>query len=368
MKVWGIWATLAFAILAFVLGQAMGFAVLSMVKTIDPGRVDTDGISVAIYTLISNPVEVVTLVLAIQLLGTNALEYLGLDMPHPRDVAIALAALAATIAVADAMTFALGKDMVPAFQIELHRTAREEGSLPWLWLAIIVAAPVGRGAVVPRLHVPRLRPRAARRAARHPHHLPDLVDAARAVRLVRHLPGVRDRRAVRLRALAHRLDDDRDPDARPAQPRKRGRDGDRDGVGVGAGEQKAVHMPDSLMAGLWAGLLATSPLEALAVLSGLVYVVLAVPRSRWCWVAGGFSSLIYVWLFARARLPMQSLLQAWYVGVAVYGFLRWSREVTTGRLATVVARPCRRYCRVAAAGYGHRAFPGGGDAGGLAPS
>jgi nicotinamide mononucleotide transporter len=89
-------------------------------------------------------------------------------------------------------------------------------------------------------------------------------------------------------------------------------------------------MPDSLMARLWAGLLATSPLEALAVLSGLVYVVLAVPRSRWCWVAGGFSSLIYVWLSVRARLPMQSLLQAWYVGVAVYGFLRWSREVRTG--------------------------------------
>jgi nicotinamide mononucleotide transporter len=58
------------------------------------------------------------------------------------------------------------------------------------------------------------------------------------------------------------------------------------------------------------------------------YVVLAVPRSRWCWVAGGVGSLIYVWLFARARLPMQSLLQVWYVGVAVFGFLRWSRDGT----------------------------------------
>jgi uncharacterized protein len=143
MKVWGIWATLAFAILAFVLGQAMGFAVLSLVKSIDPGRVDTDGTAVAIYTLISNPVEIVTLVLAIQLLGTDVREYLGIDMPHRRDVAIAVAALAAAIALADATTFALGKDMVPPFQIELHRTAREEGSLPWLWLAIVVAAPVG---------------------------------------------------------------------------------------------------------------------------------------------------------------------------------------------------------------------------------
>jgi nicotinamide mononucleotide transporter len=88
-------------------------------------------------------------------------------------------------------------------------------------------------------------------------------------------------------------------------------------------------MPDGLMARLWAGLLATSPLEALAVLSSLVYVVLAVPRSRWCWVAGGVGSLIYIWLFARAQLPMQSLLQVWYVGVAVFGFLRWSHEGTT---------------------------------------
>jgi membrane protease YdiL (CAAX protease family) len=143
MKVWGIWATLAFAILAFVLGQAMGFAVLSMIKSIDPGRVDTDGAAVAIYTLISNPVEIVTLVLAIQLLGTDAREYLGLDVPQPRDIAIAVAALAAAIAVADTVTLALGKDMVPPFQVELHRTAREEGSLPWLWFAIIVAAPVG---------------------------------------------------------------------------------------------------------------------------------------------------------------------------------------------------------------------------------
>lgn len=87
-------------------------------------------------------------------------------------------------------------------------------------------------------------------------------------------------------------------------------------------------MPDGPAARLWAGLLATSPPEALAVLLSLAYVVLAVPRSRWCWVAGGVGSIIYVWLFARARLPMQSLLQVWYVALAVFGFLRWSHEGT----------------------------------------
>jgi uncharacterized protein len=143
MKVWGLWATLAFAILAFVLGQAMGIAALSLLKNFDPARVDSDGTAVAIYTLVGNPVEIVTLVLATRLSGTNALEYLGLDIPRWRDVAIAAAGLLVVIAAADALTFALGKEMVPAFQLDLHRTAQAEGTLPWLWLAIIIAAPVG---------------------------------------------------------------------------------------------------------------------------------------------------------------------------------------------------------------------------------
>jgi membrane protease YdiL (CAAX protease family) len=143
MKVWGLWATLAFAILAFVLGQAMGIAVLSLLKNFDPARVDSDGTAVAIYTLVGNPVEIVTLVLATRLSGTDALEYLGLDIPRWRDVAIAAAGLLVVIAAADALTFALGKEMVPAFQLDLHRSAQAEGTLPWLWLAIIIAAPVG---------------------------------------------------------------------------------------------------------------------------------------------------------------------------------------------------------------------------------
>ena len=82
MKVWGIWATLAFAVLAFVLGQAMGIAVLTMVKSFDPARVDSDGTAVAIYTLVGNPVQIITLVLATRLSGADARAYLGLDVPQ----------------------------------------------------------------------------------------------------------------------------------------------------------------------------------------------------------------------------------------------------------------------------------------------
>jgi hypothetical protein len=48
------------------------------------------------------------------------------------------------------------------------------------------------------------------------------------------------------------------------------------------------------------------------VLLGLVYAILAVRRSRWCWVAGGASAAILIWLSAQARLPMQAALQAYY--------------------------------------------------------
>jgi uncharacterized protein len=143
MKVWGLWATLGFAILAFVLGEAMGYSAVSIMKNFDPARADSDGIVVAVYKLVGNPVEIVTLVLATRLSGANALEYLGLDIPRRRDIAIAVAALAAIIAAVDAATLALGMEIVPALQLELHRTAQEEGTLPWLWLAILVAAPVG---------------------------------------------------------------------------------------------------------------------------------------------------------------------------------------------------------------------------------
>lgn len=77
---------------------------------------------------------------------------------------------------------------------------------------------------------------------------------------------------------------------------------------------------------LWRDLLATSPVEVLAALLGVVYVVLIVRRNRIGWIAGGISSLMYVWLAYQARLPMQSALQVYYVGMAFYGWWSWTRN------------------------------------------
>jgi membrane protease YdiL (CAAX protease family) len=144
MKVWGFGATLGFAILAFALGQAVGYAAtIVLVKNFAAATADTNGTAIAVSTLVGNPIQIVTLVLAARLTGAHAAEYLGLDMPHWREVAITGGAMLAVIAVADGMTFALGKDVVPAVQIEQHRVAQADGALPWFLLATIVAAPVG---------------------------------------------------------------------------------------------------------------------------------------------------------------------------------------------------------------------------------
>ena len=77
------------------------------------------------------------------------------------------------------------------------------------------------------------------------------------------------------------------------------------------------------------GLKGTSAAEAVSVLAGLVYGVLAVRQNRLCWLFGGVSSAILAWLAARAQLPMQALLQLAYVAMSVYGFRHWSRQATS---------------------------------------
>lgn len=68
------------------------------------------------------------------------------------------------------------------------------------------------------------------------------------------------------------------------------------------------------------------PLEIAAVITGVIYALLAVRRNRWAWAFGAVSSLCLVWLAAGARLPLQAVLQGVYVAMAAYGFWHWSRS------------------------------------------
>ena len=85
-------------------------------------------------------------------------------------------------------------------------------------------------------------------------------------------------------------------------------------------------MPEDFAARLVHDLRATTVAEAVAVVLGLAYVLLAARGSRWCWPVGAAGSVLLAWLAYRARLPMQALLNAWYVLMSVYGWMQWSRE------------------------------------------
>ena len=63
--------------------------------------------------------------------------------------------------------------------------------------------------------------------------------------------------------------------------------------------------------------------EVVAVALAIGYLVLAIRQNIWCWVCAGISTAIYVWLFASARLYMESALNLFYFAMAVYGYLVW---------------------------------------------
>jgi nicotinamide mononucleotide transporter len=68
------------------------------------------------------------------------------------------------------------------------------------------------------------------------------------------------------------------------------------------------------------------PVEAVGVVLGYAYVLLIYRGNRLGWVAGGISSVAYVYLAARSHLPMQSTLNVYYVLMSVYGWIHWTRS------------------------------------------
>jgi nicotinamide mononucleotide transporter len=95
------------------------------------------------------------------------------------------------------------------------------------------------------------------------------------------------------------------------------------------------------MDALYSGLVASSPLEAASVALALAYAVLAIRRSRWCWVAGGLSSAIFMYLALQRQLPMQAALQVYYVVISVYGWWHWTREEAAQGTLVVSTWPIR---------------------------
>ena len=94
--------------------------------------------------------------------------------------------------------------------------------------------------------------------------------------------------------------------------------------------------PATLPAVLSEQLLAWSPAEAVAVVFAVLYLLLAIRENIWCWFCAGISTALYVWLFFDARLYMESALNVFYFGMAVYGWSVWRSGGAGEELPVVV--------------------------------
>jgi nicotinamide mononucleotide transporter len=74
----------------------------------------------------------------------------------------------------------------------------------------------------------------------------------------------------------------------------------------------------------------TLPLvELLAVLTSILYVVLAAKGNIWCWPAAIISTVLYTVIFYNVYLWMDSLLQLYYLLMAIYGWFCWHQNSTS---------------------------------------
>jgi nicotinamide mononucleotide transporter len=74
------------------------------------------------------------------------------------------------------------------------------------------------------------------------------------------------------------------------------------------------------------GLIETSTLEWLAVAMSIVYVILAAKEKIICWLFAFLSSVLFVYICFNAKLYVESVLNIFYVAMAMVGFLLWNKN------------------------------------------
>ncbi len=143
---WGYWATLGWAILAFLGGQFVGFGVMIWLRRGDLNSIlvtPFDGILVTLFILISNPITIAIIALAVRLAHASQADYLGLAWPERRYVNEGLGLLVVLIVVSDALLYLSGRSLVTQFQLQSYTTAAAEGWLPAMFAGAILVAPAG---------------------------------------------------------------------------------------------------------------------------------------------------------------------------------------------------------------------------------
>lgn len=94
---------------------------------------------------------------------------------------------------------------------------------------------------------------------------------------------------------------------------------------------------------------AMSGWEVCAVLLAVAYVLLAVKERIECWYAAFVSSAIFLVLFWNVSLLMESALQIYYMGMALYGWSQWRRHANSDEDLHIHTWPLSHHLRWLAA-------------------
>ena len=142
---WGIPATIAWLLFAFLASVVVATAVFAawQAERANLRTFTYDGVVITIGSLASVPVQVAVLAIAARLRNWAPAHYLALNVPKRGEIVFAVLCVIALNVTFDLTMYLFGRELVPPFQVEAYQSAKEAGWLMWLFLAIVVVAPVG---------------------------------------------------------------------------------------------------------------------------------------------------------------------------------------------------------------------------------
>lgn len=92
---------------------------------------------------------------------------------------------------------------------------------------------------------------------------------------------------------------------------------------------------------IWSQFFDWSTAEITAVIFAILYLGLAIRENIWCWFCAAVSTSIYIGVYFGARLYMESLLNVFYLIMAIYGWFIWRTGSRGESLLPVVKWPIR---------------------------
>ena len=66
-------------------------------------------------------------------------------------------------------------------------------------------------------------------------------------------------------------------------------------------------------------------IESIAVITAIVYLLLAAKEDLKCWYAAIISSSLYFYIMLNVGLLMEAFLQIFYIAMALFGWYQWKK-------------------------------------------